>query len=186
MFHLAEHRCVQLDHMTYRIIGNQKERAFEWAKNRFPGSNPPYWHYYTALFVENDVGILGAVFYSDFTSNSVDMHVAAMDDRNWLSKPFLSMVFGYPFIQLGLGRVTARIGADNHKAERFLHHLGFTHEGTHPEGWEKGVALLSFGLLKEQCRYLRAPFNGKAESTRRPGSASDSSGANLVQHCDGQ
>jgi hypothetical protein len=130
--------------------------------------------------VENDSDILAVVIYNNFTSNSVDMHVAAMDDRNWLSRSFLSVVFGYPFIQLGLGRVTAKIGADNYKAERFLRHLGFTHEGTHPEGWEKGIALLSFGLLKEQCRFLEREFYGKTESAPSPGSSSHSGSANIV------
>lgn len=168
--------------MAISIIGNQKERAAEWAAGRFPGSDPtPGWGYFTALLVEKDGDILAAVIYNNFSSNSLDMHVASVEGRNWLSKSFLSAVFGYPFIQLGLGRVTAKIGEDNLKAKRFLEHLGFTHEGTHPEGWERGIPLLSFGLLREQCRFLGPEFNGKAISTESARPSSHRSGANAVQ-----
>lgn len=134
--------------------------------------------------MENRGDIQAVVIYNNFTSNSLDMHVASVGDRKWLSRPFLSAVFSYPFVQLGLGRVSAKIGANNSQAARFLRHLGFTHEGTHPEGWEKGIALLSFGLLKEQCRFLGDMCHRQIVSTTGTRSERNGGSADAIQYCD--
>jgi RimJ/RimL family protein N-acetyltransferase len=113
--------------------------------------------------------ITAVVVYNNFIpTNSIDMHVAAVDGGRWLTRPFLAAVFRYPFEQLGVRRVTARIGANNLKARNFLVSLGFTHEGTIRQGWEADTDLLIFGLLKNECKFLGERFNGQAVCTERP------------------
>lgn len=132
-------------------------RAIAWAASRFPDTpHEPYWgDWYNAVIHEQDGEIIAAVIYNNlYPGNSLDMHVTAIPGRNWLTRQFLNVVFSYPFVQLGLRRATAKVGENNKAAVRFLKHLGFKHEGTHPEGWDSGVALLSFGLLKNECRFL--------------------------------
>ena len=141
----------------YRIIGDDAPRALAWANSRFPDTPyEPYWgEWHNAVIHELNGEIIAVVIYNNlYPSNSLDMHVTAKPQSKWLTREFLRTVFAYPFEQLGLRRVNAKVGKNNKAAIRFLKHLGFTHEGTHPEGWDLGVPLLSFGLLKNQCRFL--------------------------------
>ena len=149
--------------MPYRIIGDQKARALEWATTRFPDTPyEPYWgEWCETLIHEHDGEILAVVIFNNlFPNNSVDMHVASAPGSRWLTRDFLGVTFCYPFLQLDLRRVNAKVGANNTAVIRFLTKLGFTHEGTHPEAWDAGVDLLSFGLLKKDCRFLGKSFHG--------------------------
>jgi RimJ/RimL family protein N-acetyltransferase len=128
-----------------------------WAADKWPETAQGHdWGPHTTLHHENSSGITAVVVYNQYIPpTSIDIHVVASPDgRRWLTRPFLVAVFRYPFEQLGVRRVTARIGANNHKAKRFLESLGFTHEGTIRQGWEPGIDLLIFGLLKGECRFL--------------------------------
>ena len=127
----------------------------EWAKHRWPDTLPNHdWGPHSTVLLENRLGITAVVVYNNYLpSCSIDIHCASAGER-WLTRPFLAAVFAYPFEQLGVRRVTARIGADNPKAARFLRHLGFMHEGTIRKGWGPDTDLLIFGLLKDECRFL--------------------------------
>lgn len=143
--------------VTYRIIGNDKQRALAWANGRFPETpHEPYWGPWCETLISDFNGeILAVVIYNNLNPDHyLDMHVVSDVGKRWATRKFLNVVFRYPFETLGLLRVNAKIGANNYLAARFLKHLGFTHEGTHPDGWDAGVSLLSFGLLKANCRYL--------------------------------
>ena len=142
--------------MSHQIIGNDNTRAMAWAANRWPETSEHHdWGPYTTIHLENEFGITAVVVYNCYQpKNSIDIHVCAAVAGRWLTRPFLAAVFQYPFEQLGVRRVTSRIGADNTKARGFLEALGFQHEGTIRKGWEPDVDLLIYGLLKEECRFL--------------------------------
>lgn len=150
--------------MAFSIICNDYIRAMTWASTRWPETAQSHdWGLHTTIHAENRFGITAVVVYNQYVPpTSIDMHVvSSLDGRQWLTRPFLAAVFSYPFNQLGVRRVTARIGANNLKAKSFLVNLGFTHEGTIRKGWEPDIDLLVFGLLKEECRFLGPKYNGK-------------------------
>lgn len=169
-----------------RVVANDNKRAMEWASSRWPQTASDHdWGPHVTLHLENDLGIRAVVVYNNYIpTNSADIHCAAVDGR-WLTRPFLTAVFRYPFEQLKVRRVTARIGANNPKARKFLLHLGFKHEGTIRQGWEPDVDLLVFGLLKNECRFLGEKFLGKAVSPESPGPCSGGQRSNGVQPRDG-
>lgn len=140
--------------MTWRIIGDDRFRALAWAKERFPATYPEH-EKFTALISEFDGDIRGVVFYTDFQpTNSIDLHIAAVAGRKWLTWPFLRAAFGYPFEQLALRRVTGRIAASNHRANSFVERLGFQREGLVRQGWHTGDDLVIWGMLRSECRFL--------------------------------
>lgn len=107
-------------------------------------------------------GLLAGVLFEDWNGANIVMHVAAVPDRHWLCREFLWYCFHYPFVELGVKRVTGIVPSSNLKARRFDEHLGFTLEATlkdaHPEG-----DLLIYAMRKEDCRWLnikRNPQNG--------------------------
>ena len=154
--------------MTHKIVGNDHARAMAWAKDKWPDMAPDHdWGPFTTLHLERGLDITAVVVYNQYIlATNIDIHVATLDRGRWLNRSFLHAVFAYPFEQLGVRRVTARIGANNPKARKFLESLGFTHEGTIRQGWEADVDLLVFGLLKNECRFLRDEYSGKTVCPR--------------------
>lgn len=144
--------------------------SMEWAKTKWPETSTDVdWGPHNTIHMEKDGCITAVVVYNNYIrANSIDMHVVSSVAGKWLTRPFLATVFAYPFEQLGVRRVTARIGANNPKAEHFLRSLGFTHEGTIRKGWEPNIDLLIYGLLKEECRFLEPRYNGKIVRTCGP------------------
>lgn len=112
----------------------------------------------TALGVVDDTGALAAgVVYNDYTGGNLEMSVAAAFP-NWCRPHVLAALFHYPFIQLGVRRVsmTARSDAAAKHVRRFAQHLGFKYEGTRKEFFPDGVGSVHFGMLKRDCRWLEA------------------------------
>lgn len=142
----------------FRIIWNEKGRAAEWIWSRIPGIKERVdWGRFSSLIHQKNGDICAVVIYNNWNpETAIEMHVAAAAGEQWLTRPFLAAAFGYPFIQLGVRRVTACIAGDNAPVKRFIEHLGFKHEGTARKGWNaEGVDCLIYGMLKSECRFIR-------------------------------
>lgn len=141
----------------HRIIGNQRMRAAEWANMRF-GTGLGEDDKFTALILEKDLEIQAVVYYTDWApGNSIDVHLAAIPGRRWLTRPFLSAAFRYPFLELGVRRMGATIAANNADSLRWTKHCGFIQEGVKRKAGQNGIDLIIFGLLREECRFLDGP-----------------------------
>jgi hypothetical protein len=167
--------------VSWRIIGDQRDRAIAWAAPRFP--HPPEggsWEKASALILERDGNITAVVLYNNFwPGNSVDASIA-LDRVSRLTRSFLGAMFLAPFVEWGLRRVTLKIASDNAKSIRFAKHLGFTQEGEIREGVTKDVDLLIFGMLKRECRFLGTEFNEQAKRATGTRPYANGCGANPV------
>ena len=106
-----------------------------------------------AIGIVNGENIRAVVVYDNFSSADCNMHVASDGSSRWLTREALCHFFAYPFIQLGLRRVTAPVPADNHRALRFDRKLGFVDEGYHPHALPNGD-LVTLGMLRHRCRFI--------------------------------
>lgn len=98
--------------------------------------------------------IIAGVVYSNYCKNhSIEMSVASID-KSWCNRHNLKAFFQYPFIQLGLERVWTQCSAQDEGVIMFNKRLGFKKEGYHPRGWPLGGDSLSFGMLKEDCKWF--------------------------------
>lgn len=97
--------------------------------------------------------ILFAVRFDSYNGASIIGHFAAVPGKRWLTKELLWFTFYYPFVQLGVQRLTGLVLESNHEARRFDEHLGFTFEAAleraHPDG-----NLLVYRMFREDCRWL--------------------------------
>jgi RimJ/RimL family protein N-acetyltransferase len=82
------------------------------------------------------------------------VHTAAKQGA-W-TRGFLREAFRYPFLQLGAGRLTARIHAGNSASRKFVEALGFKLEGIIRETLADGADLCVYGMLRRECRWLEA------------------------------
>jgi RimJ/RimL family protein N-acetyltransferase len=140
------------------LFGADKEVS-DWVADQLHGINSDYFGDCTAIGAVIENKLIGGVVYSNYktnpdgTPNSIDMSIATVD-RRWCSRAYLKAVFMYPFTQLGLGRVQAITSTSNEEANKMLSKLGFNIEGTHPKGGDYGDDCYSWGMLKEECKWI--------------------------------
>lgn len=133
-----------------------RQEGAEWV----PGSG------HTIGLLDTDGLPIAVVAFDQYNQANINMHVAAVPGKRWLRKEYLWYCFHYPFIELGVKRITGIVASTNHAARKFDEHLGFTLEATlkdaHPDG-----DLLIYCMRKEQCRWLNLKdrTHGQAESS---------------------
>lgn len=103
--------------------------------------------------IDRDRPIAGVVYSGYFEGHSLEMSVASVDKR-WCTRHNLKAFFSYPFIQLGLERVWTQCSAKNEGVIMFNKRLGFKPEGYHKRGWPLGGDSISWGMLREDCKWL--------------------------------
>ena len=95
--------------------------------------------------------------YDNFSQCDCNIHIASDGTRRWLNRAFIAECFAYPFVQLGLRRVTGLVAAKNRDALRFDAHLGFEYEGLLRRALpDDDVVVL--GMLRESCRFIPPRF----------------------------
>ena len=68
----------------------------------------------------------------------------------WMSREVLSVLFKYPFVQLGCERLTLVIPRRNRRARRVIEGLGFVLEGKARKGFLDDDAMI-YGILREEA-----------------------------------
>ena len=135
--------------MSYRISTREQGRVGAFVA----GMLDCHFYDFEALGLERDGELIAGVVYNEFTGPDVQMHVAAIPGRRWLTKEFLWFAFAYPFVQLGCVRVSGRVGSKNKDALRLNYHLGFEYEATLKHAiLDEDLILLV--MWQEKCRFL--------------------------------
>lgn len=137
--------------MDSKLIYGQEDRLLPWAQERI---GVAFRRDAYTLGLERDGELVAVVVYDSFSLVDCAMHIASDGSGAWMNKSLLVSAFAYPFIQLGLLRVTGLVPATNEAALKFDEHLGFVREGYHPKAAPDGGDLVSMGLLKENCRFV--------------------------------
>ena len=117
----------------------------------------------TAIGLESDGNVVAGVIYSDFNGSNVLAGIAG-DGKHWLTPDFLWYMFYYPFIQMGVERVTVRVETNNLQSQRLAEKLGFELEFRMKRAGRFGD-LLIYRLFREDCRYLERRHGRKKRST---------------------
>lgn len=141
------------------ILSRHDEQVARWVAARMPifefGSTP-----YTAIGLADRSGsLIAGCVYQNYTKTDIHMHAAALPGKRWLSKAYLGECFRYPFEQLGCARVTGLVPARNEVAQGFDEHLGFVLEGRVRRILPDGDDLIIYGMLREECRWLKVGLN---------------------------
>lgn len=77
----------------------------------------------------------------------------AVDARRWFDRAFARAAFAYPFVQLGLERITCDVSSADRNARSLARMLGFQPEGR-KRRLEPAHDRLIYGLLRTECRWL--------------------------------
>lgn len=134
------------------VIYGQEERLLPWAQERV---GVTFRADARTIGLERKGQLAAVVVFDNFSDTDAYIHVASDGSRAWLNRELLLSVFAYPFVQLGLLRLTGLVCADNADALAFDENLGFVREGYHPKAGPGGKDLVSLGLLREHCRFIQ-------------------------------
>lgn len=136
--------------MNFEIVSD-RDRAYEFVTRFYP-YNRTEWQKGICLLRDGEV--VCGVIYDEFNGTNVFMHVAAEVGGKWLTRDFLRCAFHYPFVQLGVKRITGWVEAHNFKARRFDEHLGFKEEARLKGAGTNGVDVILYVMRREDCRYV--------------------------------
>jgi len=141
------------------ILAGQREAVAAWvaAQIRDVRIAPP--GPYEALGSVDAAGnLIGGVIYKEYTElqdGTHDIQMIAAGKPGWLTPSMLRAFFSYPFIQLDCSRITSIVAKAHKKARAFNERLGFRHEGTIRGAFGIGKDGLVYGLLRQECRYIK-------------------------------
>lgn len=107
-----------------------------------------------AIGMEVDGEIVAVTVWNCFERYNCLMSVASDGSRRWLTREFLFRSFAYPFLQLGLPRVTLKADEGNVPSLKFALHLGFSVEGRLRKAAGGVRDDIVFGMLREECRWI--------------------------------
>lgn len=116
----------------------------------------------TAIGKVSDGKLVAGVLYEDYNGVNVMCHIAG--DGNWATKEYLGVIFHYPFVQLGVNRITVPVAASNQKSINLVTRMGFSLECSLAQATPSGDLYL-FRMWRKECRYLGGKY-GKSENAR--------------------
>lgn len=136
--------------MTAKLIYGQEDRLLPWAQERVGVRfrSDAY-----TIGLERGGDLVAVVVYDTLSDADCCIHIASDGTKRWMNRELLLAAFSYPFIQLGLRRVTGMVPANNTQALAFDENLGFVREGYHPHALPDGD-LISLGMARETCRFI--------------------------------
>ncbi|AXE37179.1 GNAT family N-acetyltransferase [Chromobacterium phragmitis] len=138
--------------MAARIAFDDHD-AIAWAAARI-GCRPESWQSPRAIALRRaDNTLAAAVIFERFSECDCNIHVASDGSRHWMTRTFLVSVFAYPFIQLGLRRITGLVPASNFNALRLNQHLGFEIEGYCDHAMPEDDIVV-MGMTRARCRFI--------------------------------
>ena len=111
------------------LMFDRVPEAIAWAKERINITGNVSSDLTTVALVDDNNQFQAVTVYSAYTSQNIDMHIAADKSRNWLSRSYFNASFYLPFRVLEVPRVTGLIKAGNERSAHFVERLGFTLKG---------------------------------------------------------
>ena len=134
------------------MLWKDRERVAEWVRVRIPYITS-WGEWYEAIGLQRDGVLIGGCVYNFYTVSDIAISVASDGSGHWLTRDFLRAVFGYPFNQLKVRRLTSYIASRNAASLRFNAKLGFTTEGILRHALPDDDLILR-GMLRSECRYI--------------------------------
>lgn len=109
---------------------------------------------YRAIGILHNDRVIGGCVYHDYKGYMVEGSLATTDKR-WCSRKVLKALFDFAFNELGCERFHAVCSKKNKQMRDIFVRLGFKQEGSHPKAHIDGSDAISYGMLKDQCKWIK-------------------------------
>lgn len=111
---------------------------------------------YVAIGVVENGGLIAGVIYNEYRP-PVDIRESfASISPTWATKYTLKHLFAYPFIHLGVRRMSSVVDVANVASVDLTERLGFKREGVIRKAMDNGNDAIMFGMLKEECPWIKS------------------------------
>lgn len=147
--------AVPADHLTPRVG--------EYIMSKVNGLRLDPGMFQAFAFLAVDGTFMGGCVISNYRGTDCEISCAA-ENSMCFRRNVMQAVFSYIFVQLGCVRCTSLTTKGNKRARSFLEALGFELEGNLRRGYDGSRDALVYGLLREQCRYVRAGEDGQVNT----------------------
>ena len=107
-----------------------------------------------SIGLERDGVLVAGVLYQGFNGQNIWVHLAGSDGGRWMSRRFLRYGFAYPFVELGVQRLSAMVDASNAASRRLVEHMGYRLEATLQGAAADGGDTLIYVMRRHECRFL--------------------------------
>ena len=135
------------------IVYDKPEIVGPWVCERMGGTYSPADSVAFGLFENGEV--IAGIIFDNYQGGSIAGHVAGEPGKRWLTREFLHMCFGYPFLQLKVNVLIGLVDSTNLEARKFDEHCGFKLSCTIPKAARNGD-LLIYTMTADECRFLKA------------------------------
>jgi RimJ/RimL family protein N-acetyltransferase len=136
--------------MATRIVSDPG-RVWAFANEREP---IPFVAGMKGLGLERDGELVAGVVYERFNGVNVWAHIAAEPGSKWGTREYLRYCFYYPFVEMGVQRITGYVEASNAQARRLDEHLGFRQEAVLEGAARDGGDVILYVMRRGDCRYV--------------------------------
>jgi len=135
--------------LTTLIFGRDEELA-TWAEKSGLG---PWQRPLTTIGVtDKDDKIMAVAIYNNYRHPSdIEISFVAATPR-WATQGNVRAMMHYPFVQLGVKRLSAITSKQNKRCRKLLTGLGFKQEGVHPFAGADGETAITYGLYSETAK----------------------------------
>lgn len=89
-----------------------------------------------------------------WTPNSVSMHIWIGDTQALKEGVFLRECFRYVFGVCDKKMVVVTVPQDNEACLKFIEWIGFSEIGRIVDGWDDGVDLVAYQILRDKCKWF--------------------------------
>lgn len=137
--------------MSYAILTGQHAQVAGWIAARVESCESLDGA--VAFAAVRDGRLVGGIAFTEFRGR--DIRVTVAGEGAWLSRRLLRTAFAYAFRDLGCRRISAMVKRGNVASRNLVKRLGFRLEGRHPGFFEDGDILCSYGLLADDCLWLK-------------------------------
>ncbi|MBO3760350.1 GNAT family protein [Ciceribacter sp. L1K22] len=145
------------------VVYDDPAELVAWAQER---TGHTYFSDATAIGIKDETGIRGVTVFDSFTKTGCWVHVASDGSGRWFNRDYITCIFAYPFIQLGYPRISAWVSEKNAASLRFTEHFGWVREGVMRRAGFDGEDIITFGMLRSECRYLPPLITGNPGPVR--------------------
>jgi hypothetical protein len=118
--------------------------------------------------VDNKDIPMAGIVYNNFRMTNIELQFASVNPM-WATKKNIGLLLCYPFIQLGLPRITAIVQRGNKRIRKFLEGIGFKNEGTlrncltaHKGRFENAII---YGMIRKEAEKWLSGVNYGKEFT---------------------
>lgn len=135
--------------MTISLLCGSDPLVAKWVQDKLPEIRNGFGLCSAIGVLENNQPIAGVV-YHDYRGHSIQLSMASTSPR-WCTRTTLRHLLGYPFLQLGVARITACTAKGNKQLRSLVERLGFQLEGRLRRGFDGRRDMLIYGLLREEA-----------------------------------